>query len=80
MARGELLIYAEFFSRAHGLDVDFDPEFQKSSLAGDMWVKARQASQLLAMSDADKALAPTEWQASRTPITFAAASALFMKA
>jgi glycosyltransferase involved in cell wall biosynthesis len=62
-----LLVYAEFFSRARGVDVNFDPEFQKTSLAGDMWVKARQASQLLAMSDAEKALAPTEWQASSYP-------------
>jgi glycosyltransferase involved in cell wall biosynthesis len=62
-----LLVYAEFFYRARGLDADFDPEFQRPTLAGDMWVKARQASQLLALSDAEKALAPTEWQASTYP-------------
>jgi glycosyltransferase involved in cell wall biosynthesis len=63
-----MLIYAEFFCRARGLDVDFDPEFQKPTLEGDLWVKARQASQLLAMSDAEKALSPTRWQASSYPV------------
>jgi glycosyltransferase involved in cell wall biosynthesis len=62
-----MLIYAEFFCRARGLDVDFDPEFQQPTLESDLWVKARQASQLVAMSEADKALSPTKWQASTYP-------------
>ena len=52
---------------ARELDVDFDPEFQKPTLESDLWVKARQASQLVAMSEVEKVLAPTKWQASSYP-------------
>jgi glycosyltransferase involved in cell wall biosynthesis len=62
-----MLVYAEFFCRVRGLDVDFDPEFQKPTLESDLWVKARQASQLVAMSEVEKVLAPTKWQASSYP-------------
>jgi glycosyltransferase involved in cell wall biosynthesis len=61
------IIYAEFFYRTRGLDVGFDKELQKESLRGAMWVRSRQASQLLSLTDAHHALSPTRWQGSTYP-------------
>jgi glycosyltransferase involved in cell wall biosynthesis len=61
------LVYAEFFYRPHGLDVDFDPEFRTMTLEVAMRVRSRQASHLFAVQDAHAALSPTEWQASSFP-------------
>ena len=61
------ITYAEFYYRPHGLDVGFDKEFQDSGLDNAMSVRARQAAQLLALSDAHHALSPTHWQASTFP-------------
>jgi glycosyltransferase involved in cell wall biosynthesis len=61
------LAYAEFFYQPRGLDVGFDPELQQRTLQGDIWVRTRQAPLLLAMSVADRALAPTRWQAASFP-------------
>jgi glycosyltransferase involved in cell wall biosynthesis len=61
------LVYAEFFYRPHGLDVDFDPEFQTVTLDVAMRVRSRQASHLFALQDAHAAQSPTEWQASSFP-------------
>lgn len=62
-----LIIYAEFFYRPHGLDTNFDPEFQKAGLAGDIWVSARQAPLLMSINAADRAISPTHWQARSFP-------------
>ena len=62
-----LLTYAEFCYRARGLDTGFDPEFTRDNLLADIHVTARTAHLILAMSQADKALAPTTWQASTFP-------------
>jgi len=62
-----LIVYAEFFYKPRGLDVGFDPEFPKDGLAHHLWVTARQAHFLLGMNAADKALAPTLWQARTYP-------------
>mgnify|MGYP002476411543 CR=1 FL=1 len=45
----------------------FDPEFTRDNLLADVHVTARTAHLILAMSQADKALAPTHWQASTFP-------------
>src|SRR5262245_24323134 len=62
-----LLVYAEFFYRTRGLDVNFDSEFANDLLSSRMHVIAQQAHMLLAISNADKALAPTRWQAETFP-------------
>lgn len=62
-----LIVYAEFFYRPRGLDTDFDPELQKVTLPGSVFVRTRQAPLLLAVCAADAALAPTRWQASTFP-------------
>ena len=61
------IVYAEFFYAPHGRDTNFDPEWQKSSLSGAIWVKARTSAMALDLSDADYAVAPTQWQASTIP-------------
>ena len=61
------LLYAELFYRPRGLDTGFDPEFQRSDLMHRIWITSRQAHLLQAMAAADKALAPTHWQARSFP-------------
>ena len=61
------LTYAEFFYQPHGLDTGFDPEFSRADVIRDASVVARTGHLLLAMEQADQALAPTEWQASVFP-------------
>lgn len=62
-----LIAYAEFFYRATGQDVGFDPEFESPAQRMAMRVRARQASQLLALETAREAISPTAWQASTYP-------------
>jgi glycosyltransferase involved in cell wall biosynthesis len=64
------LIYAEFCYRSRGLDTDFDPEFQKPTLGGDMWVSTRRMPLLTAINQADAAVSPTRWQADTFPAPF----------
>ena len=65
--RAKKIVYAEFFYAPHGRDTNFDPEFQKDSLMGSIWIKARTAAMAVDLSDADYAVAPTRWQASTIP-------------
>lgn len=65
--RARRIVYAEFFYHPHGLDADFDHEFQKPTFNGSLWIRSRQAAQLLALQDADRAISPTYWQASTYP-------------
>ena len=61
------IVYAEFFYAPHGRDTNFDPEFQTDSLTGSLWIRSRTSAMALDMSDADYAVAPTQWQASTFP-------------
>ncbi|MCU9850196.1 glycosyltransferase [Defluviimonas sp. WL0024] len=61
------LTYAEFYYRSRGLDTDFDPEFRRTGLGSRLGVASRKAHLLMALEDADAALAPTAWQASTLP-------------
>ena len=66
-----LVVYAEFFYSATGADVGFDPEFPlKGGIERLFEVRAKNAAILAAMNDADVAVAPTHWQASRFPAYF----------
>lgn len=65
-----LLVYAEFFYAATGLDVGFDPEFSRTDPATSFSVTARQGHLALSMVQADAALSPTEWQADTFPACF----------
>jgi glycosyltransferase involved in cell wall biosynthesis len=63
----KILDYAEFCYRATGLDSDFDPEFQATSLTTRIATTARASHILHQMVDADAGLAPTRWQAASFP-------------
>ena len=65
-----LLVYAEFWYRARGLDADFDPEFQKPDLRRAVGTLAMRPHMAMAMADADAALCPTLWQARTYPDCF----------
>ncbi len=66
----KLALYAEFFYHTDGFDSGFDAEIYPMSLNQRMRVTAKQTPLLLAMNSADKALAPTRWQASSFPEWF----------
>ena len=62
-----ILNYAEFVYRSHGLDSNFDPEFQALDLKARVATTARAAHILQSMLDADAGLSPTLWQAATFP-------------
>jgi glycosyltransferase involved in cell wall biosynthesis len=62
--------YAEFYFRPRGIDVGFDSEFGQFGVDGETRVTLRNASNLLALADADFAVAPTHWQRSVFPTEF----------
>lgn len=68
--QARLLLYAEFYYAARGLDVGFDPEFGPVTDERAFGVTARQAHHALAMAQADAALAPTRFQAATFPACF----------
>lgn len=59
--------YAEFFYNRIGQDVGFDPEFDGNFEHSVLALRARQASQLLALETVQRAISPTVWQASTYP-------------
>jgi glycosyltransferase involved in cell wall biosynthesis len=61
-----LLGYFEFFYRANGSDVDFDPEFPPEPDAP-MRLRTRNALNLLGLDAVDWGQSPTEWQRSQYP-------------
>ena len=62
----ELILYCEFFYRASGSDVGFDPEFpaRPESL---LQLRLRNAPFLMALDAADRGIAPTHWQKRQFP-------------
>lgn len=62
-------LFSEFFYHAAGSDVGFDPEFQSTqdALAQASRLKIKNTNQLLAFLDAERGIAPTEWQKSLYP-------------
>lgn len=58
--------YCEFFYRADGADVGFDPLFP-ASVDDRLRVRLKNSTQLVGMEYADAGLSPTAWQASRYP-------------
>jgi glycosyltransferase involved in cell wall biosynthesis len=65
-----LLAFIEFFYAAHGLDVDFDPEFSDANLASAARIRAKNAHLLLALDAMDWGLSPTHWQKSTVPAPY----------
>lgn len=65
----KLILYLEFFYRAHGADVNFDPE-QPASVDDVFRLRIKNTVQLLSLEQADAAVSPTEWQAAQFPAMF----------
>lgn len=65
------ILFAEFFYRAYGADVGFDPEFGAMTTPEAFRIAAKNMGSALALSDADKIVAPTPFQASLLPRCFA---------
>lgn len=61
-----LVLYLEFYYRAHGSDMHFDPEFP-SSFDDNCRIRMRNATQLLSLEAADAAISPTSWQRAQYP-------------
>ena len=62
----KLVGYFEFFYRASGLDLGFDPEFPISE--EDAWrVRMKNATNLLTLDACDAGISPTQWQKSTYP-------------
>ncbi|MCJ2134014.1 glycosyltransferase [Methylobacterium sp. J-026] len=68
--RARLIVYCEYFYREHGQDVHFDPEFPQFGVDGMTYLRAKNASQLLALAECDLGLSPTLWQRSTYPDAF----------
>ena len=68
--KAKIVVYAEFFYRGEGQDVHFDPEGPRLGVDGLAALQCKNASSLLALSDADAGLSPTRWQRSTFPREF----------
>ena len=68
--RARIIVYCEFFYREAGQDVHFDPEFPALGVDGLAQLRAKNASQLLALAECDLGLSPTQWQRSTYPVEF----------
>ena len=68
--KAKLGIYCEFFYRAHGLDVGFDPEFPELDEGYACKLGLKNVNNLLHMELADAGISPTNWQASTFPEPF----------
>ena len=72
-----LVVHAEFYYSADGADAGFDPEFRSSDdVAWRQNLRSRNAAILQAVNDADFAVSPTLWQASRLPAAFRSKTAV----
>jgi len=62
-----LVLYAEYYYRAAGADVGFDPEFPAA--ADDLFrLRIKNSTQWMSIENADLLVAPTHWQQSRFPL------------
>lgn len=69
--KAKLVAYSEFYYSPDGPDIVFDPEFPLTGgLIKRMELRARNATILMAMDDADVVVSPTQWQASQHPAEF----------
>jgi glycosyltransferase involved in cell wall biosynthesis len=66
-----MLLYCEFFYRAHGADMGFDPEFP-ASVRSILRLRVMNAPLLMSLDAADWGLAPTRWQQRQFPQAYKA--------
>jgi glycosyltransferase involved in cell wall biosynthesis len=71
--RARLGIYCEFYYKAAGSDVGFDPEFPVKDAVGEVCrLRLKNLNNLLHFDIADAGISPTHWQASTFPEPFRA--------
>jgi len=68
--KARIIIYCEFFYRAEGQDVHFDPEGPRLGVDGVVALQCKNASSLIALAEADTGISPTRWQRSTFPKEF----------
>ncbi len=68
--KARIIVYCEFFYRAKGQDIHFDPESPKFGLDGIAALQCKNASSLIALAEADAGISPTRWQRSTFPKEF----------
>jgi len=68
--KARIIVYCEFFYRAEGQDIHFDPESPKFGLDGIAALQCKNASSLIALAEADAGISPTRWQRSTFPKEF----------
>jgi len=68
--RARIIVYSELYYRDIGQDVHFDPEFPFLGVDGLVGLRAKNASQLLALAECDLGLSPTQWQRASYPTEF----------
>jgi glycosyltransferase involved in cell wall biosynthesis len=70
--KAKQIVYGEYYYRAEGGDVGFDPEFGELSVDERFRVHGMNATMALALSEADRIVCATRYQASLLPPSFAA--------
>jgi glycosyltransferase involved in cell wall biosynthesis len=65
-----MAVYCEFYYRAEGQDVGFDPETGQFGVDGLVGLSAKNASSLIALAECDFGVSPTPWQRSTFPVEF----------
>ncbi len=68
--KAKLIIYCEYFYRPEGQDVHFDPEQPRFGIDGLAGLQCNNASTLIALSECDLGISPTNWQRSTYPKEF----------
>jgi glycosyltransferase involved in cell wall biosynthesis len=68
--KAKIVIYCEYFYRAEGQDVHFDPDSPTLGADGVASLHCKNASTLIALAEGDAAISPTHWQKSTFPKEF----------
>ncbi|MBV8574074.1 MAG: glycosyltransferase, partial [Acetobacteraceae bacterium] len=68
--KARMIVYCEFFYRAEGQDVHFDPSAPRFGADGIAALQCKNASSLIALAEADAGVSPTRWQRSTFPKEF----------
>ena len=68
--KARLVVYFEYFYRAEGQDVHFEPTYGTFGADGLTGVHCNNASTLLALAECDAGISPTAWQRSTYPSEF----------
>ncbi len=63
-------LYCEYFYRASGQDIGFDPEFQSTDDKAAQRIRLKNAHTLLSLAEADSLICPTHWQANTYPAEY----------